>query len=353
MRASAHGFFSEFLCVAAAAAIIVACGFSSEDAAKRDANGTDPSANGGQNGFVGSSGGSSGSSGFDAGDPYANDPAPKWCGPSGQPAPKAVGGTPECPDDKNKPGCPCDTLGEKRDCFTGLRVHRNRGICKDGQTTCVRKNENENAWGACEGEVLPEQGATKGKEACKCFSVGQWKLDNLSPCFVDWGSGPYGISTVVDASGDAQCPDIPANSSPPPKAPSAAWSKNTLTADCAGHFKLCYELKAGVFENPSPSDCSLAKVCVEADYSKENVEQAFPDLKGWATTTTACAAKWESIGGYGEMSVVGESVLCDAVDDGAGNARVFNRVKYCPSSCTPGATAAECKDCQAGGGGTF
>lgn len=78
------------------------------------------------------------------------------------------------------------------------------------------------------------------------------------------------------------------------------------------------------------------KVCVEADYSKENVEQPFPDLKGWATTSTTCAAKWDSIGGYGEMSVV-----------------VFNRVKYCPSSCTAGSTAAACKNCQAGGSGSF
>jgi hypothetical protein len=353
MRLSSRSFFPGFVTVAAAAAVVVACGSSADESAARDTNGNDPSSSGGANGFGGSSGGSSGSSGFDAGDPYANDPAPKWCGPSGQPAPKAVGGTPECPDDKNKPGCPCDKLGEKRECFTGLRVHRNHGVCKDGQTTCVRKNENENAWGACEGEVLPEPGATKGKEACKCFSVGQWKIDNLSPCFVDWGSGPYGVSTVVDATGDSKCPDIPEGSSPPPKAPTSPWSKNTLTADCAGHFKLCYELKAGVFENPSASDCSLAKVCVEADYLKENVEQAFPDLKGWATTTTTCAAKWESIGGYGEMSVVGESVLCDAVDDGAGNAFVFNRVKYCPSTCTAGSTAPECANCQAGGSGTF
>jgi hypothetical protein len=352
MRFASSSFLSGFVCLASAAAVVVACG-SSEESAFKDTNGNDPAA-GGANGFVnGSNGGSSGSSGFDAGDPYANDPAPKWCGPSSQPPPPKVTGTPECPDDKNKPGCPCDTLGEKRDCFTGLRVNRNHGICKDGQTTCGRKNENENAWGACEGEVLPEAGATKGKEACKCFSVGQWKIENLSPCFVDWGTGPYGISTVQDASGDSKCPDIPEGSSPPPKAPTAPWSKNTLTADCAGHFKLCYELKAGSFDNPSPSDCSMAKVCVEADYVKENVEQAFPDLKGWATTSTTCSAKWDTIGGYGEMSVVGKSVLCDAVDDGAGNARVFNRVKYCPSTCTAGSTAAECKNCQAGGGGTF
>jgi len=342
--------FSRSFVVVSVLLAAAACS-STEDGDTSDTSGNQPG--GGGTGQFGGASSTSSSGNVNTGDPYANDPPPKWCGPTSQPTPPKVTGSPECPDDKNKPGCACDTLGEKKPCWTGLRAQRSHGICKDGQTTCIRKNENENAWGECEGEVLPDQSATKGAEACKCFSVGQWKLDNLSPCFVDWGSGPYGISTVEDASGGSACPDIPQGSSPPPKAPSQAWSKNTLTADCAGHFKLCYELKAGSFDNPSPSDCSLAKVCVEADYVKENVEQAFPDLKGWATTSTTCAAKWNSIGGYGEMSVVGESVLCDAVDDGAGNARVFNRVKYCPNTCTAGSTAPECANCQAGGGGTF
>jgi hypothetical protein len=55
------------------------------------------------------------------------------------------------------------------------------------------------------------------------------------------------------------------------------------------------------------------------------------------------------------MTVVGESVLCDKVDDGAGNAFVFNRVKYCPSKCEGGAnpTDPECQNCQQGGSGQF
>ena len=55
------------------------------------------------------------------------------------------------------------------------------------------------------------------------------------------------------------------------------------------------------------------------------------------------------------MTVKGESVLCDKVDDGAGNAFVFNRVKYCPSKCRDMANAAlpECMNCQQGGSGEF
>ena len=55
------------------------------------------------------------------------------------------------------------------------------------------------------------------------------------------------------------------------------------------------------------------------------------------------------------MTVVGESVLCDKADDGAGNSLVFNRVKYCPSTCRLPENAAkpECQNCQSGAGGTF
>ena len=300
----------------------------------------------------------------DSGDPFAKDPPPMYCVLPGQAAPPRPGGTEACPDDKNKPGCGCTTLGEEADCWTGLRVNRKLGQCKDGRTKCIQVDENTKAWGPCEGEVLPSAGQTKGKAACKCFSLGQWKLANMSPCFRTYGgdSNVYAVSTVTDGTGannrpvgESDCPSVPQNSSPPPPKPSSDWSTDTLKVDCAGHFKLCYELKAGKFETPLPTDCSLAKVCVEADYPKENVEQAFPPLPAWTSPNTACAAQWTTSGGYGEMTVVGESVLCDKVDDGAGNSFVFNRVKYCPSTCQlpKNAMNPECINCQQGGSGTF
>jgi hypothetical protein len=336
--------------------VIAACG-SSDDSTFGD--GFD-SGNGGFD-----TDGSLGDAKADSGDLYANDPPPKYCVLAGQSTPPRPGGTEACPDDKNKPGCGCNTLGEEAACWTGLRVNRNLGQCKDGRTKCVQLTETTKAWGPCEGEVLPTPGQTKGKPACKCFSLGQWKIANTSPCFITYGapnSGTYAVSTVTDGTGstpkpvgESDCPTIPQQSSPPPAKPGSDWSTDTLKVDCAGHFKLCYELKAGTFETPKATDCSLVKVCTEADYPKENVEQAFPPLPAWTSPNSACAAQWEATGGYGEMTVVGESVLCDKVDDGAGKAFVFNRVKYCPSTCRLPANAGlpECQNCQSGAGGTF
>src|SRR5215475_5338884 len=55
------------------------------------------------------------------------DPFPKWCGPDSGVSPPVIGGTEECPNDKNLPGCVCDHLGETAPCWTGLRKDRNLG----------------------------------------------------------------------------------------------------------------------------------------------------------------------------------------------------------------------------------
>jgi hypothetical protein len=308
-----------------------------------------------------SSGGSnSGSSGFpaivDAGRPdvdlYANDPPPPWCGPAGQPEPPRPTGTEQCPDDKNRPGCPCNTLGEKVACWTGLRKHRKLGQCKDGVATCVLLNETTTGWGSCEGQVLPTPGA-KGAAACGCFSKGAWKIQNTNPCFIQYNgaTGPtYAVSTVV-TNGVAACPTV-ANT-PPPAAPSSPWSENSLNVDCAGKFKLCYTIKAGSFEAPSAADCKLTEVCTEADYAKANIDQVFPVLPSWTSPDSACAKKFVDTGGYGEMTVVGKSERCDVIDNGAGQPLMFNRVKYCPLACNTNPALPECQNCQQGGGGTF
>jgi len=350
--------FAALGAMASVAFVIAACGSESESKFG-DPNQEDTGAP------IGPGLGGSDAAGPDGGDPFANDPPPKWCGPAGQPEPPRPGGTAECPDDKNKPGCGCTNVGEKAACWTGLRVNRKLGVCKDGETTCLQVSENVKAWGPCEGQVLPTPGVTKGKQACKCFSLGQWKINNLSPCFITYGapnSGTYAVSTVTDGTGangrpvgESDCPVVPQESAPPPPKPASDWSTDTLNVDCAGHFRLCYELKAGKYEDPKPTDCSLTKVCVEGDYAKENVEQAFPNLPAWTSANSACAEQWNTIGGYGEMTVVGESVLCDKVDDGSGGAFVFNRVKYCPSLCRDAANASkpECQNCQQGGSGQF
>ena len=280
---------------------------------------------------------------------WANDPPPQWCGPDGgASAPPAPGGTPDCPSDKNREGCPCPTSGMNAACWPGLRANRNRGICHDGMTTCNQGLEsNTLTWGPCVGYTLPTPGATKGKAACKCFSAGTWAIANLSPCFSDTGSGPGSggaQSSYQDAQGNAQCAQ---------GAPTQPWSKDTLTVDCAGHFKLCFELKAGSSSAPSASDCSVAKACVEADYPTANMAFPMPDLPSWTSTSTACATMFAASGGYGEMSVTGLSVDCDKVDDGSGNPYVFNRVQYCPLSCNTNPSGAGCQGCGQGGSGGF
>ncbi len=289
-------------------------------------------------------------------DLYANDPPPKWCGPAnGEKPPPMPGGTEQCPLDKNKPGCACDAVGEKVACWTGLRANRGLGVCKDGVTTCTQLSENARGWGPCEGQVLPTKGAASGKAACRCFSEGEWKIDNVVPCTVPYPNGSsYMVSTVIDPkTGKAECPDISPTSAPPPSKPLTAWSATSLNVDCAGHYELCFTIKAGSVNDPKASDCVLTKQCISADYLKAGVVQKLPSLPAWVATDTACVQRWRNVGGYSEATVKGVSVRCDAIDDGAGNPYVIARAGYCPEKCSTNPSLPECKACQQGGGGSF
>lgn len=298
---------------------------------------------------------------------FASDPPPMSCPVPGYVADDAgvlaASGSTQCPTDKNRQGCACPKPGEKASCWPGLRANRNIGICKDGTTTCTQINENSLVWGACEGYVLPSAQAKSGKAACKCFSEGQWKLDNLIPCFFDYdtanpGKKVFAVSTVLeksDAGGadKAVCPTGPQFDTSPPPAPTTVWTPNSLKVDCEGRFKLCYTLKAGSYANPLPTDCSLMTVCTEGDYPKRNVVTKFPDLPPWKGNDSACAAQFAGSGGYGEMTVLGKDVRCDAIDDGAGKPEVFARVSYCSQKCGAMPSLPECATCQQNGGGIF
>ncbi len=311
---------------------------------------------GGGTGGASGSGGMAGTGGRDGGaiDPNAfwqNDPPPRWCGADG--GTLVPGGTPECPDDKNRQGCACPTVGAQAPCWPGLRANRNLGACRDGTTTCTQTGEFGSVWGACMGYVVPTPGAT-GAAACNCFSQGQWFLANVSPCFIrQTAGGPVtgSVSTYIDDAGVARCPN-PITTPLMPQ-PGKTFTSNTLRVDCAGQFRLCYELKAGNGSAPSPSDCSLAKVCTEGAYPDAGATQAFPDLPSWVATNPACAAAFANDGGYGEMTVQGLSVRCDEVNDGDGGPKVFNRVTYCPLSCNSNPTGPGCANCMQGGSGSF
>jgi hypothetical protein len=182
-------------------------------------------------------------------------------------------------------------------------------------------------------------------------------MENFKPCI--WGQNPYGsegaMSTipVLNDAGtmDFKCDYAAKPMDTPPVPPSAPWSKNWLTIDCAGTMNLCYTLKAGDQKNPSASDCTVVTVCTQGVYDTPGVEKQMPDLPAWTSSDTACATKFFEIGGYGEMSVAaGISVECDVIPS-----KIFQYIAYCPPKCALAANKdlPECTNCKNGGGGPF
>ncbi|MDH5676527.1 MAG: hypothetical protein OEZ06_30690 [Myxococcales bacterium] len=279
----------------------------------------------------------------------ADDPPP-YCGPDGVMEVGAdPGGTLECPADKNRQGCRCETEGEVAACWPGKRINRNQGICEDGMTLCKNDPEFGLTWGPCEGYVLPVEGAESGPSSCRCFSSGTWALTNLSPCIFR-GTNTYLYSSKLDGTGGIDCGS---NISEPPDVPTGNWSESTLKVDCAGQFELCFTIKAGDVENPQPDDCEIMQECVDVWYPEPGEVVELPALPSWSSPNSQCADEFDRSGGYGEMSVQGKSIQCDEVDDGSGNPYVFNRTNYCPPSCQDTPNAPACVDCKTGGSGSF
>lgn len=129
----------------------------------------------------------------------------------------------------------------------------------------------------------------------------------------------------------------------------AEWSTDRLKIDCAGHYRLCYTIKAGDPSRPSADDCVVAQSCVEGDATSSTAAQAWPPLPGWITSQSAtpCAQSFYDGGGYGEESVTGTAAGCGAVG------KTFTRVRYCPLACNGTAPPPVCATCMAGGSGMF
>jgi hypothetical protein len=286
---------------------------------------------------------------------WADNPPPRFCGPDGGMGTPATlpSGTAECPDDLLREGCPCTTIGEERPCWPGLRVNRNRGICRDGMTRCVMDNELGGRWSACEGYVLPQPGQRLGPASCQCFSQGQWEITNLSPCFITYPGGQvYAVSTYLDAMNQAHCPTN-AGGPPPMPQPGTSFSTNFLTVDCSGRFRLCFTIKAGDAMRPGAGDCTLSQTCTEGWYATPGMRQAMPPLPAWSSTDPTCASRFVMTGGYGEMTVQGLSTECQAIDNGSGMPYAFLRVPYCPVRCSMNPSLPECAMCRNGGAGRF
>jgi hypothetical protein len=282
---------------------------------------------------------------------FINDPPPPYCGPDEDYEVPVPTGTPTCPGDKNREGCPCEEAGEEAPCWPGERVHRNLGICKDGVATCVDTQEFGRRWGACEGYVLPVAGATQGADACKCFSPGSgtWALSNLSPC-ISRNGGTFLYSSVLNAEDKLECTNT---ASGQPTVPSESWSTSKLDIACAGEFTLCFTIKAGDIDDPQADDCVVHAACQDVLYEVANVELELPDLPAWSSADSDCATDFLDNGGYGEMTVLGETFECDIVDDGNGEPFVFYRTSYCPASCNDTPDAEGCAQCRTGGSGDF
>ena len=285
---------------------------------------------------------------------FINDPLPPICAEDGsREEPSNPGGTPDCPDDKNRAGCLCPDgveVGDEQPCWPGKRANRNHGICRDGVTRCINSPEFGKRWGDCDGYVLPVAGALSGPEACSCFSEGKWALTNLAPCIYEGTSVVYLYSSWLNSSGQIQCDTVQGNQ---PAVSDMLWSESVLNVDCTGRFELCFSIKAGDRDNPRPEDCTIMTTCVETWYEEANVDQPLPDLPAWSSERAGCARDFVENGGYGEMTVLGLSVECDEVDDGLGNPYVFHRTRYCPTSCLETPDTPECKPCQTGGSGQF
>lgn len=279
------------------------------------------------------------------------DPAVPMCGPDGEMtlAPE-IENAKFCPADKNLEGCSCPDVGKQAPCWPGKRANRNRGICTDGMTTCMDIFEFGPAWGPCEGYVLPEEGAESGPGSCGCFANGRWALSNVVPCIFADERGTYMFSSRPDGEDGYLCDPV---AEVPPGAPDESWSQGTLNVDCAGQFELCYVLKAGDVDDPSPEDCLVMRTCVEVWYEKAGQTQPLPDLPGWTAKDQACSKRFVDQGGYGEMTVQGITIECDPIDDGDGEPYVFRRSAYCSSKCVDTPDAEECASCSVMGTGEF
>jgi hypothetical protein len=173
-------------------------------------------------------------------------------------------------------------------------------------------------------------------------------LSNLSPCIYR-GQDTWLYSSILTGTNMLDC----GSAMEPPDVPDQIWSTSTLNIDCAGQFNLCFTIKAGDVSNPLSTDCVVHEVCLDVTYLEANVDQTLPDIPAWSSPSSSCAAEFDSRGGYGEMSVLGESVECDEISDGTGGRLVFHRTNYCPPSCQNRMTDPDCASCRTGGSGDF
>ncbi|HEX5657831.1 MAG TPA: hypothetical protein VFX59_11580 [Polyangiales bacterium] len=162
------------------------------------------------------------------------------------------------------------------------------------------------------------------------------KFENLAICASP--TTPSAPAHVFSSSWDltAKHPVCGAWAEPQP-VPSDPWSRSIdIKSACTGAAQFCLVLKAGDAKALSADDCELTRRCNDIDYPVANATQMLGALPGWVGTT-ACAARYEQLGGYLELNVASTQLGC-----GTG---AVERIQICPSRCNDNPLGAGCDIC--------
>jgi hypothetical protein len=123
----------------------------------------------------------------------------------------------------------------------------------------------------------------------------------------------------------------------PQPVPSQDWSRSVdVRSACTGTGQLCLLLKAGDSRAIHADDCELTRHCADVAYPTANTVISLGAIPAWVGTT-ACAARYEQLGGYLEFNVRSSDLGC-----GTG---ATERIQICPSRCNDNPLAAGCEAC--------
>jgi hypothetical protein len=125
----------------------------------------------------------------------------------------------------------------------------------------------------------------------------------------------------------------------PQPLPSLAWSKVRVSAPCTGSGQLCITVRGGDSRTPLETDCTLATRCTNIDYAAAGAVLEQPALASWVAESSACAARYEQLGGYLEFRLTSDTLGCgDQTAD-------VRRLPLCPARCQAEPSGDGCDVC--------
>lgn len=184
--------------------------------------------------------------------------------------------------------------------------------------------------------IETSEGAARADCPCRLAT----QIDNLAVCIAPSSAfGPAHVYSTSLRESDRR-PVCEPFASPQP-VPAAAWSKLRVSAPCVGEGQLCVTVRAGRLDATSADDCVLAQRCSSVAYASPNQVAEVAPLAGWLAESSACAVRYEQLGGYIELTLDSQSLGCGM---GSGTQRV-TRVAVCPPRCEREPQAAGCEVC--------